>query len=61
MIAVIDITPTYYLILASILVLRGTAPEDAWEAIGAARGCLVPDTEEQRRWLARTAPGAPLS
>jgi protein tyrosine phosphatase (PTP) superfamily phosphohydrolase (DUF442 family) len=49
------------LILASILVLRGRAPDDAWEAIGAARGCIVPDTEEQRDWLARTAPASPPS
>jgi protein tyrosine phosphatase (PTP) superfamily phosphohydrolase (DUF442 family) len=46
------------LMLASILVLRGSAPDDAWEAIGTARGCLVPDTEEQRDWLARTSPPA---
>lgn len=49
------------LLLASILVLRGAAPEEAWEAIGEARGCLVPDTLEQRDWLVRTAPRSPLS
>lgn len=46
------------LLLASILVLRGALPDDAWAAIGAARGCIVPDTVQQRDWLARTAPGA---
>jgi protein-tyrosine phosphatase len=49
------------LLLASILVLRGSAPEEAWTAIGNARGCLVPDTMEQRDWLERTAPRSPLS
>ena len=49
------------LMLASILVLRGSSPDQAWEAISTARGCLVPDTMEQRAWLDRTAPGAPLS
>jgi hypothetical protein len=49
------------LMLASILVLRGSDPENAWAAISAARGCLVPDTMEQRTWLARTGPGTPSS
>ena len=44
------------LILASILVLRGSLPDAAWASIGAARGCVVPDTMEQRDWLLRTAP-----
>jgi protein-tyrosine phosphatase len=45
------------LLLACILVRSGLRPEDAWEAIGDARGCVVPDTLEQRNWLSRTAPG----
>ncbi|HZE98238.1 MAG TPA: protein-tyrosine phosphatase family protein [Planctomycetota bacterium] len=44
------------LMLASILVCRGISPDDAWAAIGAARGCIVPDTLEQRNWLTDTAP-----
>lgn len=47
------------LLLASIMVLRGSAPDAAWTAIGAARGCIVPDTREQRDWLGRTAPRTP--
>lgn len=45
------------LLLACILVARGIAAEDAWTAIGAARGCVVPDTDEQRDWLDRSSPG----
>ncbi|HEV3029002.1 MAG TPA: protein-tyrosine phosphatase family protein [Planctomycetota bacterium] len=44
------------LMLASILVLRGSDADQAWAAISAARGCLVPDTVEQRTWLSRTGP-----
>src|SRR5262249_48849147 len=44
------------LLLASIMVCGGAQPDDAWAAIGAARGCIVPDTLEQRDWLTRTAP-----
>ncbi len=43
------------LILASILVHGGSTPEEAWAAIGTARGCRVPDTGEQRDWLDRQA------
>ena len=42
------------LLLACIMVSRGTAPEDAWNAIAQARGCDVPDTFEQWTWLERT-------
>ena len=45
------------LLLACILVSTGLVADDAWEAIGEARGCVVPDTAEQRAWLERTAPG----
>ncbi|MGH3860965.1 hypothetical protein [Actinokineospora sp.] len=30
----------------------GTAPEDAWGRVEAARGMPVPDTPEQRKWVA---------
>jgi predicted protein tyrosine phosphatase len=46
------------LLLACILVSRGVSTEEAWIAIGDARGCVVPDTPEQRAWLTRTAPPA---
>ena len=46
------------LLLACILVTTGIPPDDAWELIGEARGCPVPDTVDQRDWLARTAPSA---
>jgi len=42
------------LLLACIMVSRGTPPETAWGAIATARGCEVPDTVEQRAWLERT-------
>jgi protein-tyrosine phosphatase len=45
------------LLLACILVSTGLVADEAWEAIGEARGCVVPDTAEQRAWLERTAPG----
>ena len=49
------------LLLACILVSGGMRTEDAWIAIGDARGCVVPDTLEQRAWLSRTAPPSPLA
>jgi protein-tyrosine phosphatase len=49
------------LLLACILVSGGMRTEDAWIAIGDARGCVVPDTLEQRAWLSRTAPASPLA
>src|SRR5687768_8217735 len=45
------------LLLACIMVSRGSTAEDAWGAISAARGCEVPDTFEQWAWLERTTPG----
>ena len=44
------------LLIACILVSTGVRPDDAWQAIGDARGCIVPDTLEQRDWLEKTAP-----
>ncbi len=39
------------LVAAVLLVSAGDAPETAWESIGKARGCPVPDTIEQRNWV----------
>lgn len=39
------------LVAAAVLVSEGANPDDAWEAIAAARGLAVPDTAEQRTWL----------
>jgi hypothetical protein len=44
------------LLLACILVSTGMLADDAWETIGEARGCIVPDTLDQRNWLDRTRP-----
>jgi protein-tyrosine phosphatase len=46
------------LVCASLLVLGGVAPEDAWEAVERARGTPVPDTPEQRGWVHALARGA---
>jgi hypothetical protein len=40
------------LIAASLLALSGVAPAEAWRRVEAARGCQVPDTYEQRDWVA---------
>ena len=37
-------------VAAAILVRLGAAPDAAWEAISAARGLSVPETDEQRAW-----------
>ncbi len=47
------------LILAAIMVCGGVEPDAAWGMIGTARGCIVPDTWEQREWLLRTGPPPP--
>ena len=39
------------LVAAMTLILSGLTANEALEAIGAARGLDVPDTDEQRRWL----------
>jgi protein-tyrosine phosphatase len=41
------------LIAACILVKMGLAPEAAFRIIERARGCPVPDTPEQRKWVER--------
>jgi hypothetical protein len=43
------------LLAACVLILSGVSPEAAWKRIREARGCPVPDTEEQRKWVARFA------
>jgi protein-tyrosine phosphatase len=40
------------LIAACLLIVSGVEPHKAFERIGAARGCAVPDTSEQERWAA---------
>ncbi len=39
------------LIASSLLVLSGLTPEQAFQRVGAARGCVVPETSEQREWV----------
>jgi protein-tyrosine phosphatase len=39
------------LLAASIMVLRGLEPDDAWARITKARGHQVPDTQQQREWV----------
>ncbi len=39
------------LIVACVLVASGVTPEIAWQTIEKARGCSVPDTDEQRLWV----------
>src|SRR5262245_7265062 len=41
------------LIAASVLTSLGVAPSEAFTRITTARGCEVPDTDEQRQWLNR--------
>jgi protein-tyrosine phosphatase len=39
------------LVAASVLAIGGSPIEGAFERIESARGCLVPDTNEQREWV----------
>ena len=39
------------LLVCSLLVQRGMASSEAWRLIQEARGCPVPDTDEQRRFV----------
>ena len=43
------------LVAAGLLIREGHEPEDAWAIVRRARGLDVPDTSEQRAWLANTA------
>ena len=45
------------LIAACVLILNGVSVDKAFELIEHARGCSVPDTEEQCRWVAQFAEG----
>jgi len=45
------------LIAASVMAVGGVHVDEAFEKIEAARGCPVPDTPEQRRWVAQLAAG----
>jgi protein-tyrosine phosphatase len=42
-------------IAACLLVWLGIDPESAIRQVGTARGCLVPETPEQRRWITEFA------
>jgi protein-tyrosine phosphatase len=46
------------LVCASLLVLGGAHPAEAWDAVERARGTPVPDTPEQRAWVDDLAGGA---
>lgn len=39
------------LLAASLLVLDGVEPDEAWRLISDARGVTVPETDEQRAWI----------
>ena len=44
------------LLAAALLVAGGVEVEAAFRRVADARGCPVPDTPEQRAWVARLAP-----
>jgi protein-tyrosine phosphatase len=46
------------LAVAALLVSAGVAPEEAFRRIARARGREVPDTDEQRQWVAQIAASA---
>ncbi len=43
------------LVAACILILAGVRPEAAFQRLSAARGCSVPETNEQREWVMQFA------
>jgi protein-tyrosine phosphatase len=43
------------MLAASLLIAAGLDAETAWGRVMAARGCPVPDTAEQKEWVARFA------
>ena len=45
------------LIAACVLVLQGISTNKAFDMIENSRGCSVPDTEEQRKWVGQFAEG----
>ncbi len=42
-------------LVAALLVLGGVATDEAWQRVESARGREVPDTNEQREWVAEVA------
>jgi protein-tyrosine phosphatase len=48
-------------VAAAILITLGWRSNEALRAIEKARGCRVPDTEEQRRWIEKFEPGKPFA
>jgi hypothetical protein len=44
-----------------LLIMSGLSAETAFEEIGAARGCPVPETAEQHQWVRELANSATLS
>ena len=44
------------LLAACLLVAAGEEPETAFQHLSAARGCAVPETEEQQEWVKACAP-----
>ena len=41
------------LVVTTVLSLAGTVPNDAFDMVSSARGTAVPDTDEQRKWVAQ--------
>ena len=44
------------LLAACLLIVSGQDPETAFQHIGVARGCAVPDTAEQQEWVGACVP-----
>jgi len=49
------------LLAAAVLVLEGVNADEAWRRLTRARGQRVPDTDEQRRWIATLPAAHPLA
>ena len=43
------------MLAAALLAVSGLDLDTAWNRVSAARGCAVPDTAEQRAWVAQLA------
>lgn len=48
-------------LVAAVMMTLGAEPEAALQAIERARGCIVPDTPEQREWIHSFRPGRMVS
>lgn len=46
------------MLIASLMVLGGASPDDAWGRISRARGLPVPETDAQRQWVRDLVPPA---